>query len=448
MVGEGDPPGQQGVFGNDLATMLDPNDRLYRLAQKIPWAAIESDLARFYKSGGRPSLPIRVMVALTILKHTFNLSDESLVEQWRQNPYWQFFSGESFFRWKLPCDPSEMTRFRNRIGDEGCERILKASIEVQRQRVDVTRDVVIDSTVQEKNITYPTFAKLDTKVIDRCRAIAAAEGITLRQSYVRVLGPLRIQARQYRNKNPTVRRKARRAERRIRTIARRLLREIQRKLDDQARARYTALIHSMGIAVKQTSEPGCERIHSLHEPGVVCIAKGKAHKPYEFGSKVSVAIDPTSGLIVAALHLAGRMHDRVSITPTLEQVVRLTGQTPKRVIADLGYRGPAMMGETTIITPATMRGTDGSTRKRLRRAMRRRQVVEAVIGRMKFLHRLGRNFLKGDNGDRVNILLAAAGNNFRAWLRSLWLVLKLIEFVRLLPSGRGMTTAARRAVAI
>lgn len=445
MVGEGDPAGQQGVFGNDLATMLDPNDRLYRLAQNIPWASIEQDLARFYKSGGRPSLPIRLMAALTILKHTFDLSDEALVEQWRQNPYWQFFSGGSFFRWKLPCDPSEMTRFRNRIGDEGCERILKASIEVQRQRVEVTRDVVIDSTVQEKNVTYPTFAKLDAKVIDRCRAIAKAQDITLRQSYVRVLGPLRIQARQYRHKNPVVRRKARRAERRIRTIARCLLREIERKLSGESLRTYAGIIRAMRIAVRQTSEPGSERIHSLHEPGVVCIAKGKAHKPYEFGSKVSVAIDPKSGLIVGALHLPGRMHDRVSITSTLEQVVRLTGQTPQRVIADLGYRGPAMMGTTTILTPATMRGTEGSTRKRLRRAMRRRQVVEAVIGRMKFLHRLGRNFLKGDHGDRANILLAAAGNNFRVWLRSLWLWLHFVVFVRILASGRRMESTTGRA---
>lgn len=448
MVGAGDPAGQQGVFGNDLSTMLDPNDRLYILAKRVPWADIEKDLARFYKSGGRPSLPIRLLAGLTILKHTFDVSDEDLVDQWRQNPYWQFFCGESHFRWKLPCDPSEMTRFRGRIGSDGCERILKASIDIQRQRADVTQDVVVDSTVQEKNVTYPTFAKLDVKVIERCRAIAATEGFTLRQTYVRVLGQLRIQARQYRHQNPTVRRKARRAERRIRTIAKRLWREIQRKISPDRIARYTEEIRRMGIAVRQTAEPGSERIHSLHEPDVVCLAKGKPHKPYEFGSKVSVAVHPTTGLIVAALHLPGRQHDRASIPDTLAQIERLTGHVPRRVIADLGYRGKKTEGDTTIITPATMRGTEGSTRKRLRRALRRRQVVEATIGRLKFLHRLGRNFLKGLPGDSMNILLAAAGNNFRAWLRSFWLVLQTLAIL-LLSAGRhcGVHPVARANLA-
>jgi transposase, IS5 family len=426
MVGNGDPVGQQGVFGNDLATMLDPNNRLYQMAQRLPWDVIAADLAAVYKAGGRPSLPIRLMAGLTILKHTFDLSDEDTVRNWQENPYWQFFCGESHFRWKLPCDPSEMTRFRKRIGPDGCERILKASLEVQRAPVDVSADVVIDSTVQEKNVTYPTFAKLDAKVIHRCRAIAAAEGITLRQSYVRVLGPLQIQARQFRHKSPVVRRRARRAERRIRTIARRLLRELRRKLSDAAKDRLAAQLQAMHLAVHQTAEPGSTRIHSLHEPEVLCLAKGKAHKPYEFGSKVSIAVDPRTGLIVGALHLEGRLHDRASVAPTLEQIARLTEQQPRRVIADLGYRGPAAENGTTIITPATMKGTTGSTRKRLRRALRRRQVVEATIGRMKALHRMGRNYLKGRVGDRMNVLLAAAGNNFRIWLRSLWLVLRIL----------------------
>lgn len=419
MVGEGDPQGQQGVFGNDLATMLDPNNRLYLLAKRIPWDAISAELVQYYKKDGRPSLPIRLMVGLTILKHTFDLSDEDAVKNWQENPYWQFFCGESYFRWKLPCDPSEMTRFRKRIGAEGCERILKASLDVQRAPVDIRTEVVVDSTVQEKNVTYPTFAKLDVKVIQRCRAIAAAEGIALRQSYTRVLGPLQIQARQYKHQNPAVRRKARRAERRIRTIARRLLREMLRKLSPEARDRHAVTLRHMHVAAHQTAEKGSRRIHSLHEPDVLCLAKGKAHKPYEFGDKISLAVDPKTGLIVAALHLDGRQHDRASLTPTLEQITRLTGQQPKRIIADLGYRGTSTHGSTTIITPATMKGTSGSTRKRLRRLLRRRQIVEATIGRLKALHRMGRNFLKGLLGDRQNVLLAAAGSNFRTWLRSL-----------------------------
>jgi IS5 family transposase len=417
MLGQGTPQGQIGIFGGDLATLLDPNDRLYRLAKFIPWDEMINDFAPLFKKGGRPSLPLRLMIGLTILKHTLDYSDEQLVDHWRQNPYWQFFCGESYFQWRFPCNPSEMTRFRKRIGEAGCERILKASLAIQNQRVDASHDIVVDSTVQEKNITYPTFAKLDVKVIERCRAIAQAEGIDLRQSYVRVLGKLRIQARNYRHKNPLVRRKARRAERRIRTIAKRLWREIQRKLKPSRLAAYTDIIARMGLAIRQDSTPGTERIHSLHEPDVVCIAKGKAHKPYEFGCKVSIAIDPTSGLVIGAHHMPGKQHDRASVPETLDQVRRLTGQEPKRVICDLGYRGRRSEGHVDIITPDALKGTAGSQRKRLRRALRRRQVVEATIGRLKALHRMNRNLLKGIIGDKLNVLLAAAGNNFRMWLR-------------------------------
>ena len=198
-------------------------------------------------------------------------------------------------------------------------------------------------------------------------------------------------------------------------------------------------IEMAGIAVRQTAEPGSQRIHSLHEPDVLCLAKGKAHKPYEFGDKVSIAVDPKTGVIVAALHLDGRQHDRASVAPTLEQISRLTGQRPARVIADLGYRGTAWEGETRIITPATMKGTTGSTRKRLRRALRRRQVVEATIGR--------RNFLKGIIGDRLNVLLAAAGNDFRRWLRSLWLPLQWIGLFLFSQPGRSQHRG-RAAVAL
>lgn len=419
MVGTGEPIGQSGIFGNDLGTMLDPNQPIYRLTKKIPWSILIEALSKQYASGGRPSLPLRRMIGLTILKHLHNLSDDALVAGWQQNPYWQFFCGETHFQWTLPCDPSEMTRFRKRIGVDGCERILKASLEIQTAPVDVTAKVVIDSTVQEKNITYPTFAKLDAKVADRCRVIATREGITLRQTFVRVLGKLRIAARNYRHKNPAVRRKARKAERRIRTIARKMLRDLLRKMTPEQREDHAGVLKAMGVVVRQTAEPGSERMHSLHEPGVVCIAKGKPHKPYEFGSKVSIAIEPATGLVVAAHVVPGRQHDRASVPETLEQIKRLTGQVPKQAICDLGYRGKTMEGQTKIITPASLKGTTGSTRKRLRRLLRRRQVVEATIGRMKSLHRLDRNRLGKELGDKLNVILAAAGNNFRVWLRIL-----------------------------
>lgn len=384
--------------------------------------------------GSRPSPPIRLMAGLTILKHTFDLSDKQLVDQRCQNPYWQLFCGESHFRWKLPCDPSEMTRFRKRIGADGCERILKASLDVQREKVDITADVVIDSTVQEKNVIYPTFAKLDAKVIQRCRAIAAAEGIAPRQSSVRVLGPLQIAARSTATRSrPSVARRAAPsgASARLHGV---LLRELSRKLSPESRDRLAAVFRAMHIAVRQTAEPGSQRIHSLHEPDVICLPRARptTRRNRRQGRHRRRSEDRRHRRCAAPGWSAARSRVRCA-DPGAD--LPSDGTTP-RVIADLGYRGAAWEGETRILTPATMKGTACSTRKRLRRALRRRQVVEATIGRLKALHRMGRNFLKGILGDRLNVLLAAAGNNFRRWLRSLWLLLQWLGLFLFSQPGR------------
>ena len=146
--------------------MLDQRQALYRLAQEIDWEYFEGEFGSLYSEKGRPAKPIRLMVGLTLLKYIENLSDEAVVDRWVQNPYYQYFCGERFFQWKLPCDPSDFVYFRKRIGERGAQAILKASIELHADKI-AEDEVVADTTVQEKNITFPTDAKLRVKVIER-----------------------------------------------------------------------------------------------------------------------------------------------------------------------------------------------------------------------------------------------------------------------------------------
>jgi len=168
--------------------------------------------------------------------------------------------------------------FRHRIGEEGIELILMESIRVNGKDGKEDKGSV-DTTVQEKNITYPTDSKLHRKIITKCIAIAEKENLELRQSYTFVLKKLGIQQR-FRN-HPKNKKKTYRADRKIKTIAGRLVRELERKL---VAGRYTLDLDLFKKVLAQKKQ-GSNKIYSLHEPEVQCISKGKEHKKYEFGLK-------------------------------------------------------------------------------------------------------------------------------------------------------------------
>ena len=181
------PREKQGFFlYQDLLEQLNPKAPLLALAKKFPWEFFEKEFAQFYASVGRPAKPIRLMVGLLLLKQVENLSDERVVEAWVQNPYYQAFCGMKYFQWNLPCDSSDLVYFRRRIGEAGVEKIFKASVGLHGKK-SLEREVVIDTTVQEKNITFPTDTKLRVKVMKRCWKLAAEEGLQLRRSYRREL---------------------------------------------------------------------------------------------------------------------------------------------------------------------------------------------------------------------------------------------------------------------
>jgi IS5 family transposase len=399
-------------FYSTFEEQLDHNHGLYKLANLIRWKTFEDSFSKHYSlTQGKPAKPIRLMVSLLILKQLRNLSDESVVEQWSENSYYQYFSGEQYFCSQPPCVATELVEFRKRIGAEGIELILKESVRVNGD--DSNDDnLSADTTVQEKNITYPTDDKLYKKMINKCRKIADEESLMLRQSYTRTIKKLSTLQRFKKNKGGAV--KARKASKKIKTIAGRLVREIERKLPAQRLTTYSTeiMLFKKVLAQKRSDS---NKIYSLHEPEVKCFTKGKEHKKYEFGSKASLLVTQGTGVIVGALSFNSSLHDSKTLPLALEQHKRLTGIEAKNLFVDRGYPGPKKIGITNINMPRP----DKTITETKKRKHRRRAAIEPVIGHLKRGYRLGRNFLKGVAGDEINLMLAAAAMNFKRVI-NLW----------------------------
>lgn len=406
---------QKSFLYQGLKEILNPKEPLYQLTEKIPWEQIEKEFAGYYVDFGRPAKPIRLMVSLLILKQMYNLGDETVVEQWVQNPYWQYFSGEKEFQWKIPLEPSDFVHFRKRIGQAGVEKILQISISLHGKEA-MESEVVVDTTVQEKNISFPTDVKLHKKIIDQCGKIAHIEDIEQRQSYVRVSKKL-VMAQRFRN-HPKNKKKAYSAARKLKTIAGRQVRELERKLSGEQKKKYETTLEIFNKILSQNKDDK-EKIYSIHEPEVYCISKGKEHKKYEFGSKASIVMTKNSGIIVGAYSLEKNDYDGHTLPKALDQCQQLRGSRPKVAIADRGYKGKTRIGETEILIPKAPKKTASEyEKKKARNRFRRRAAIEPVIGHLKTDNRLGRNFLKGTIGDSINLMLAAAAFNLRKWMRN------------------------------
>jgi IS5 family transposase len=401
-------PSQLSFLQPGLREQLSNKHPLYILANQIDWKVFEEAFKVHYREDfGRPAKPIRLMVALLMLKHIRNVSDESVVEQWAENAYYQYFSGQHEFTPAEPCEASELVHFRNRIGQDGIELIFKESIRVNGK--DAKEDKgSIDTTVQEKNITYPTDSKLHRKIIKKCTAIAEKQKLVLRQSYRFTLKKLGVDQR-FRN-HPKNGAKARKADKKVKTIAGRLVRELGRKLTPGTHA-SDLQIYQRVLDQKRKDK---NKVYSLHEPDVTCISKGKEHKKYEFGSKVSITVTQKSGVIIGALNFPNNNYDGHTLDAVLEQQQRLTGHKLKEAFVDRGYRGRKQVGDTLIHTPKPFsKKLSKYQQSKLKKGFTTRAAIEPKIGHLKTDHRLSRNFYKGIKGDNINVMLAAAGMNFK-----------------------------------
>ncbi|MBD0332570.1 MAG: IS5 family transposase [Chitinophagaceae bacterium] len=399
--------GQMGFYST-FEEQLNHKHPLYILANQIHWLQFEEAFKDLYCfDNGRPRKPIRLMVSLLMLKHIRNLSDESVVEQWAENAYYQYFSGEKCFAAKEPCEASELVHFRKRIGEKGIELIFKESIRINGKDADEDEGTV-DTTVQEKNITYPTDNKLHRKIIKNCVAIAEKETIELRQSYTRTLKKLSLDQR-FRN-HPKNYKKARKVDRKVKTIAGRLLRELERKLPAGHYASELALFQKV-LSQKRNDH---NKIYSLHEPHVGCISKGKEHKKYEFGSNISITTTKKSGVIIGAINIEKNDYDAHTLEPALEQQQRLTGHTLQKVFVDRGCRGVNQVRGTEICIPKPFAGKlSAYQQQKMKTGFRRRAAIEPRISHLKSDYRLSRNFYKGIFGDNINVMLSAAAMNFK-----------------------------------
>lgn len=400
---------QIGFFSsyNDL---LNTHHPLFILGNNINWQIFEDNFLPLYcADNGRPAKPIRLMVGLLMLKHIRNISDESVVEQWAENSYYQYFCGETSFVPAVPCEATELVHFRNRIGKAGMELIFAESIRINGD--DAKEDKIkVDTTVQEKNITYPTDAKLHKKIIKKCQSISEQEGLPVRQAYTFILKKLRL-AQRFRN-HPANGGKAKKADKKMKTIAGRLVRELERNLASNSIYQDHLNLFKKVLAQKRSDK---NKIYSLHEPHINCISKGKEHKKYEFGNKVSISVTENTGVIVGALSFSNNPYDGHTLPVVLNQYQNIFNATPKEITVDRGYRGKTQIGTTKINIPKPFNDKLLSKYQqlKLRKQFKRRAAIEPVIGHLKTDHRVARNFYKGIKGDEINMLLAAAAFNFK-----------------------------------
>lgn len=428
MIGKSPNERQKHLFLPNLTDFINLQHQLCSLANEIDWQQFETDFAPLYSTIGCPAKPIRLMVGLLILKQIYNLGDETVMAEWVSNPYFQYFCGEVVFQWEFPCDPSDLVHFRHRIGVEGVEKILAVSILLHGEEIK-GEDVSIDTTAQPKHITYPTETKLAVKIIKQCRKIAKQEELDLRQSYKFVVKDLLKKANAKGEKQARQKKKARK---KLKTIAGRLVRELKRKLRAENLAKHEEKIEIYERVLRQKKDDK-NKIYALHALEVACIAKGKEHKKYEFGSKVAFAVGQKSNVIKAAVSFQGNPNDNQTLEQTLEQQQRLTGVSPKRAYVDRGIKSQ-QVGETEIIAPSNGKGKTPGEKARLRQCFRRRAGIEPIIGHTKSDCGMERNYLKGEIGDQLNAILAASAFNFRSWMRkaveNLIFVFKYLQILR------------------
>lgn len=421
------------LFRSRLDNIINTRHELAKLADSINWAFLESKVTPFYTDEGRPGLPTRLIVGLHLLKHMYNLSDEAVCERWVENPYYQYFCGEEYFQHRFPIERSSMTHFRNRVGEDFCVALLQESLHTAHQlgalETKNLKRTVVDTTVQPKAITFPTDAKLRYKAITSLVKLAKQNQVKLRQSYVRVGKLALIKSSRYRHAKQMKR--AKKAEKKLHTWLGRIIRDIERKIDNDPILQNqfeSALEKAKKIHQQQKNDT--DKIYSWHAPEVECIAKGKAHKPYEFGCKVSITTNvnpaPAGHFVLHAKAFQGRPYDGHTLKPVLEELKIQTGIESERIYVDKGYRGHNHPKKLRVFMSGQKRGVTAA----IKRELKRRSAVEPLIGHLKNEGRLGRNYLYGVDGDRINAVMVAAGYNFKLILR--WLRDFLSSILRML----------------
>lgn len=413
---------QDNLFQVRLDVICSPSNPLVKFADQMDWEALDNQFAALYSTEGRPATSTRMMIGLTLLQSLYGLSEDDVVDGWPENPYWQYLCGETFFQHQKPVVRSVLSKWRSRVKKKGMDALLQEILAVGLNAGAVKESslkrVSVDTTVQPKAITHPTDAKLLNRSRERLVRLAQKLQINLRQSYRRK-GPQAVlksgryaHARQMKRMQKEVKR--------LRTYLGRVVRDIERKTDEKPDSLVSELTLAKRLLAQQRHDSN--KLYSLHEPHVACISKGKAHKKYEFGNKVSFCVTNKEGFILGVESLEGNPYDGHTLREALDQTTRLTGVRPERCYVDRGYRGHGV-ADTRVFLSGQKRGVTPT----IKRELKRRSAIEAVIGHQKTEGRLDRNRLRGVLGDQMNALMTAIGYNLRLILKALSLWLQIIK---------------------
>ena len=430
MIGKLPDTNQKELFRPMLVDMINKTHSLALLADTIDWQYFEREFRSLYSTVGQSSVPIRLMVGCLMLKHLYNLGDETLAKAWIENPYMQYFCGMRCFEHKFPFDPSDFCHFRKRVGEAGFEKIFAYSVHLHGKEVTSQSSnwYLSDSTVQENNTTFPTDAKLCKKVIDKCNKIAKQQEVKLRRSYTRESKQLLRDT--YNGQHPKRSKQAKKARKRLKTIANIQLRDLERKLNQIACNSFEEKLALYKQAVNQGKNDK-NKIYSLHKPFTKCIAKGKYHKPYEFGNKVGIISTGKKGrkIITAIKAFVENIFDGHTIEPLFNQMENNRLKLPKELIYDRGGKGKAEIKGVKILIPGKSNNTDTPYQKQCKRKkFRSRAGIEPIIGHLKTDHRLAQNYLLDESGIQINAYMAATAWNLKKYMEIL--AEKICQFFR------------------
>ena len=370
------------MFKNELKNLINLEHELCKLADLVDWDNLDEHFGQFFPSKrGNPAIPTRLIAGLFFLKATYNVSDENLPRLWVENVYWQYFCGEQYLQHKFPINPSSMSKWRKRLKKDGTEKLLQESINLGLltktiKKQDLSK-ATVDTTVQEKNITYPTDSKLYARAIDKLSSAAKDNGIQIKQSYKFVAKKALFKAGCYARARQMKR--ASKERRKLNTYLGRLYRDIQRKSENTAISTNLHVLMKTVERLLSQQKTDKNKLYSLHAPEVECIGKGKVHKKYEFGVKIGVVSTHKSNFVIGVQALPGNPYDGHTLKECLNQVESITGIRPLQTFVDNGYRGH---NETDSDVYVARQKRSNKTRA-LKIAMKRRNAIEPLIGHMK-----------------------------------------------------------------
>ena len=415
---------QERLFDERLSIKLNPKNKLYKLRDLVNWSELEARALPNIeiKQFGRNKKDHRVMLALSMLQAMYNGSDSFTEEELKENVYWQYFCGYQYLQTNLDVSEATIRRFRNDLGEDGYNEILKEllriGLKVGALKKKDLESVIVDTTVQIKNIKHPHDVYLmetaREKVVDLCKRL----GIPLNETYAKTFKYKTIKLWKY--KEDSKARQRRKIMISLKVRLGRLIRICQRGIEksklelseeDGAILSRAKNIHAQSILKKKDKDLYKKEnkiIYSFHAPEVECIGKGKLNKPYEFGNKVGIAVSGRGNFVLGIKSFHGNPYDGHTLDQTVVELRKLSPETSK-IFVDLGYTGHNFKEKGKVFTAKTKKTLSNDDKK----MQKRRSAIEPIIGHLKNFGRMGRNYLKGVIGDIVNPLISAVGLNLR-----------------------------------